>query len=348
MREIGDLLGINNGRNNGSYGIEIETSSFSPYDVPSIRSWASTTDGSLRNFGIEYLLKSPKNYEQIPNALTELSEALKDITFCNDSYCSVHIHMNVKSFTMVQALNLICLWYLFEDLLVNYCGPDRDGNVFCLKNKQAEFGYFSIVRALERDRLSNLFLHFNEDTFKYGALNLSSISIRGSLEVRTLGEVNDMRTLSQVQEWVNILDKIYVAAKMYNTPSDIIEHFEKSTNFLNDIFKDCTEKLTDKFNEDIDKTIKGNAFYVLSIDEALKRNIEYGQNTPVQESPQPERNEVEARPMHTLDEYWTESSFNPITNERLNQRVDERALEVRLGLRGTDHSIIITDDPSNS
>lgn len=49
-------------RHDGQYGIEIETETLDSYDVPKFKFWKVDRDNSLRNFGVEYILKAPVSY----------------------------------------------------------------------------------------------------------------------------------------------------------------------------------------------------------------------------------------------------------------------------------------------
>src|ERR1043165_8409309 len=93
--------------------------------------WTVHTDGSLRNGGLEYLLSAP-----IPKAyVTEALEILYGTFKSNGSRlnpsnrCSTHIHINCDGLKINELTSLICLWGVIEDVMVNWCGERRVGNL---------------------------------------------------------------------------------------------------------------------------------------------------------------------------------------------------------------------------
>src|SRR5690242_2495326 len=114
-----------------SIGLEIETETKEPYDIPRFSFWAVHADGSLRDFGQEYVLVQPLAIEQIPLALDEFKDKTKGIKFIQDSLTtSVHVHLNFLDQSFQTLGNFLILYTMFENLLIRYSGEDRLSNLF--------------------------------------------------------------------------------------------------------------------------------------------------------------------------------------------------------------------------
>ena len=150
----------------GTYGIEIETeveaatsypegflnpkTSDSGHFVPELnsyveyfnlwcKSWKGVLDGSLRNFGVEYIVKKPHTYEGIIHAIDEFAEYTKDIPFIeNAPGTSVHVHINMQDEEILTIFTYITTWTLFENLLIEFCGEGRRTNLFALPSRVCE------------------------------------------------------------------------------------------------------------------------------------------------------------------------------------------------------------------
>jgi hypothetical protein len=254
----------------GEYGLEIETEALDPYEPPSMKHWTTHADGSLRNFGIEYVLRQPLNYEDIPAALNEfhIMTTKSEIRFLESVYSSVHIHVNVYHMEMIEMVNFITLYILFENILNRYCGPDRDGNLFCLKTHCAESTVSTVVDMFKemgkgmangRDSIARL----NENNLKYAALNLFTLRKFGSLEIRTHRGSTDV---NEIFTWVEIVNTIKKASKLFVSPQQILlmakqEGYEA---FFNRVFD--SEKLQSLlWNSNSLQDIDNNIWYILLI-----------------------------------------------------------------------------------
>ncbi len=95
--------------------------------------WSEDDDHSLRNYGREY--KSiPMRAYQIPYSIEYLKELL---SINNPKYefsnrCSVHVHLNVRDFTMEQLACFLILYCVFEKHFFHIAGTKRENNIFCV------------------------------------------------------------------------------------------------------------------------------------------------------------------------------------------------------------------------
>lgn len=220
-------------RFDGEIGLEIETETLLPYDVPKFHYWSSHVDGSLRNFGMEYILKQPLKFkDEFPAALGEFKERTSKIPFIKDSFStSVHTHLNFLNESGKTLANFLTTYVLYENLLIRYSGPDRLSNLFCLPVVDAEETYTNIVRGFKVLASSKSWkgFSFNENQTKYAALNLSALFNYGSMEVRSFRGETD---IASIQKWVSILYSILTYARRDISPIDIISSYRSSPKKL--------------------------------------------------------------------------------------------------------------------
>ncbi len=220
----------------GDIGIEIECEGTSLFDSP-IRYWRCESDGSLRvkngHPPIEYVLKKPLPISEVPAALTYLTKQLKasGSSVEESTRTSVHIHLNCQSMTMKEILTFICLYMLFENLLVEFSGPQRVGNLFCLRAKDAEFWVYSIVQDLERRGFDKIFAN----DYRYTSCNTASLAKYGSLEFRSMRGTVDQTT---IQTWIDILVHLKEESKRFEDPAKLYEEYFalRSGDFFKSVF----------------------------------------------------------------------------------------------------------------
>jgi len=253
----------------GDYGLEIETETINPYDVPKFSFWSAHVDRSLRNFGMEYVLKTPLSLEkEIPEALDEFSTKLKGVNFIKDSITtSLHVHVNVLNMSFRELGNYFVAYTLAENLLVRFSGESRKSNLFALPICDAEGTYHNMIHLLRSvESLNFNRLYFDPEAVKYAALNLASLDRFGSLEIRSFRGTTDVK---EILSWVEILDKIKVFATAENrTPVDIVESYRaRGPNIVRDIFGDKYALIRHDAEEQL---IDKNFWYASSIAHSLK------------------------------------------------------------------------------
>lgn len=254
-------------RHDGEYGLELETETLVPYDIPAMKYWQTHPDGSLRDFGIEYILRSPLKYEeQIPAALEEFKKVKESILknqrveFKNDPVsASCHVHINMLNDTFKTMGNFLALYVLFENILVRYSGPNRLSNLFCLPIVDAEEtakNIKSLLNYVDTKSYRNIW-NFNENSCKYASLNISSLPRRGSLEVRSFRGSTDIK---EIHDWVSVLHSMMTFARQDITPITILEEYRnKGSAFGNDVFGKYFPALK---HPDIDKLLEKNLWYL--------------------------------------------------------------------------------------
>lgn len=207
------------GDKKGEVGIEIECEGHNLLLDPS-KWWKGIADGSLRGESIEYILRAPIDRAKVLESLNLLSKELAQHgSKVDESYrTSVHVHLNAQPMKMRHVFNQICLYLILEDILVEYCGKERIGNVFCLRASDAEGMIDRIRRAIKKGEYANI----GQDGMRYAAINTKALADHGSLEFRAFRGTVDPKLINQ---WVEILLEIKDAAMKYDNPQQICVDF---------------------------------------------------------------------------------------------------------------------------
>jgi hypothetical protein len=196
---------------NKEFGIEIEVENVPGLHIPG-GIWETTGDDSLGNdtSNGELVLSSPLNFKEAMAAIRVADRHLKehhpDHHFSMRT--SVHVHMNVQQYSLKQILDILTLYWLYENQLVRYCGPDREGNFYCLRFSDSEALAYKIYAAClyhqNSDSLRTLDLLGSMD-HKYSAVNTAPLIRYGSLEFRSMRGTSSPVTMKR---WLTMLSAI--------------------------------------------------------------------------------------------------------------------------------------------
>lgn len=187
--------------------------------------WKIHPDGSIKprvgENAIEYVLAAPLARDRVPGALNELHaefEVFRSQIAEDRISNSVHVHINAQTLTIQQVYTWLALYFIFEDLLVRWAGPDRVGNLFCLRARDAE----GLIRMLKASAETDDFGIFNQTAYRYAAANVVSLTKFGSLEFRALRGTVDRPT---IQLWVDTLLAIKDKSLEYKNPTEVLADF---------------------------------------------------------------------------------------------------------------------------
>lgn len=219
----------------GLFGYELEVEGD---NLPiRIDGWKTAKDGSLRGESAEYILLEPSSLEgTIKSFETLVSKLVKPATKLSFSYrTSTHVHVNMLKFTKPQIQAFFYLSHLVEDVLVNYCAPNRKGNRFCLRTKDAEWK----VEQFKEWLAKNGFGALSQEHLKYSAINIATLMHYGSMEFRSLHGTVDKEV---VTPWLNVLKNIHDIAAI--VPVKEMEDIVKKSpmDILNVVFKEHLPK----------------------------------------------------------------------------------------------------------
>lgn len=227
---------LKGGKKEGEIGLEIECEGMNLVQGM-VDYWLVHQDNSLRHVKEhppqEYVLREPLSRKDIPKALkylkSKLAAAKSELVYSHRT--SVHVHLNCQSLTIKEIYQIWCLYTIFEELLVEFSGPDRPGNLFCLSSKQAEYQVFTLQNAILTENFEEVF----NDNLRYTSCNVASLGKFGSLEFRSMRGTVD---IGLIQTWIDLLCIIKDKALEYSDPQEIVKDFQSlnSEGFLKKIF----------------------------------------------------------------------------------------------------------------
>lgn len=194
----------------GMYGVEVECESSKTY-FPGLskQGWFKTDDGSLRkDWNTEYVFKKPLDYVATVKALVRMQETFKILGVVNEPSVrtGVHVHMNCTNLTSAQVLNFILSYLSMERVLTKYCGPTREGNLFCLRVSDCP----GVVVMLQEIFSKGSWHDLHDQQLRYSGLNATSLVKHGSLEFRALQTpVNPV----DIKDWIDLLTAVFEYSK---------------------------------------------------------------------------------------------------------------------------------------
>lgn len=213
---VGVIMG--NRKVSGQVGLEIEVEGKSlPRDGEIVAStWQYHEDGSLRGQeNAEYVLTKPLPFDKVNAALKSLwlSFKKKGATIDDSNRTSVHVHLNVQDFFLNRLTSFMGLYFALEELLTEWCGETRVGNLFCLRAIDAPAIVVWAKRYVQSDGQAQL-----PETLHYAAFNMQALKKFGSIEIRTMRGVNDPEI---IKNWVGILQRLYDLSEEIIDPREV-------------------------------------------------------------------------------------------------------------------------------
>lgn len=208
----------------GEVGLEIEAEG---YNLPSHafkEYWTYHIDNSLRapknragmpGMTAEYVLTKPIAFSEVPKALDYLWDCFTQSKskFVESNRTSVHVHLNCQKWFLNRLTSFAALYFIVEEVLTEWCGEHRVGNLFCLRAIDAEAIVSYLKGFIECDGQAGIqeFLH-------YSAFNANALKKYGSLELRTLRGTNDKQV---ILDWVETLERLYKLSEDFPDPREI-------------------------------------------------------------------------------------------------------------------------------
>lgn len=199
----------------GLVGLEIEVEGTKLPKQNAPLPWVYHPDGSLRGAdNAEYVLNKPIEFEAVPKALEVLWDKFRECgsTLDDSNRTSVHVHLNCQSFFFNRLTTLMGMYFTFEEILTEWCGEHRVGNLFCLRAKDAPAIVSQIKKFIRTDGKTPIHDHHH-----YAGLNANALGKFGSLEFRSLRGCSDQQT---IVDWVSILERMYRLSADFTDPRD--------------------------------------------------------------------------------------------------------------------------------
>lgn len=238
MKKINQLVYIQPSylSNDKHLGIEIEVEG---ENLPNpgdhcITGWRIESDSSLKTEEAwEYVTSGPDTLAGIKQRLNRLQDVFDDMdSVIYDSVrAGVHVHMNVQDWDVKQIMTFATCYYIVEDILMKWCGDNREGNLFTLRTKDAEFILFKLLEMLKSRNLKVL----ETDIIRYASLNYLSLFKYGTIEFRGMRTTSD---LSLIYKWAEILDELRHTSQQFSSPVEVIAGMsgDGEDNFVRKLF----------------------------------------------------------------------------------------------------------------
>jgi hypothetical protein len=208
-------------------GLEFENETLEEFVMPEIPGWNNHEEHSLRHFGFEYVLRSPRGIDKLKKPVglyfESMKSALGDLShMLNSRRTSTHVHFDVGLLNPIEVINISLVYWLIEPLLMEFCGEVRKGNHFCLSAKDTLANINNLRKNIERGNIWDSFTFSNE--YRYASLNLASVYKFGSLEYRLMRGLSEEETL---WTWINILEAVRKYGLTLKSPRDLYLKFLK-------------------------------------------------------------------------------------------------------------------------
>lgn len=223
--DILNILGRNPTTGDIGLEVEVEGNKF-PKDTPTGQTyipaeWKYCKDGSLRGKdNAEYVFRKPLLFSEVPNAVKRLWDMFgKYGSILDDSNrTSVHVHLNAQKFYLNRLAAFLAIYYSVEEILTKWCGSHREGNLFCLRSKDAPAVVSKLKKFIKNDGQQE----YLDQGLHYAGLNAHALMKFGSIEIRTLRGVTSPEP---ILTWVSILERIYKMSAEYPDPRVFVDEF---------------------------------------------------------------------------------------------------------------------------
>lgn len=153
--------------------------------------WDLVEDGSLRNMGMEYVLKYPMTGADLFSAMRELDARFRATSPRVNVRCSTHVHLDARDLTVDQLTKLLLVYVVFERALYKLAGKRRKDSVFCVPLYRGRGALDWVLRPLSVGRDS-----------RYTGVSMAALQQHGTLEFRML---EGTTSVGRVLKWVNLI-----------------------------------------------------------------------------------------------------------------------------------------------
>lgn len=221
MQNIGQQLGYSPLENfrphaalisTDAIGVELELEGFNERDIGIARNhlhplWTITSDGSLRNGGVEFITTGGKGGETLYQAYERITTCLRDQVNYDASWrCSTHMHINMLDFTCNQVARFMLVYAACEPVMFELAGAARRSSNFCTPLADSLSFHRRLIARLTDDSVQHRVAAGN--TSKYTALNFQPLF--GNQNSRALGTVEfrggrPMTTMEELLLQTNLL-----------------------------------------------------------------------------------------------------------------------------------------------
>jgi len=209
------------------FGLEIEAELDLPLDYVN-ENWGVKADGSLRGEGVELVLHGARKRHWFRNELPLVWQKLATYGIHDTMRAATHIHLNVIGMDRNQLVNLLTLYYLVEDIVIDtVCGKSKANNPFCQRLSDSTH-IIELLRRVSQCEGWRGILNptINIDQWKYCALNLAPINTFGSIEFRALR--TPQSDYKVVLNLMQMLTRMVRMSNKYSRPKDIFNSMSRN------------------------------------------------------------------------------------------------------------------------
>lgn len=208
-----------------AFGVEVELENFilrddqSPKDIgQEYHCWGTTTDGSLRNSGIE-LISVPFFIDAIDQVESEFNDILKKSLEMPEASarCGVHVHVDAFGWTVPELCNVLMMYLVVERALFAVSG-NRDSSNFCVPLNASEV-HGHLLRYAQQGSIVRMspyraILNLSDTTRKYSALNLNPLMAQGTIEFRHHEGTDDFK---DIRNWIKCISNLVKISRGFSS-----------------------------------------------------------------------------------------------------------------------------------
>lgn len=254
---------------NVDLGVEIELENLEEFNKYPLKHhfWHVTEDGSLRNYGREFILchmEHGKLGGQLsPIRGKDFVDALDDWAKWHKKYCevaeppqatkrtSIHVHVDVRGMDVEEIGKFILLYATFEPTLFKILNNGREEDIYCTPFALNFQGKARASRLINNHSQKGEVYESLNKSQKYESMNLRSILQRGSIEFRIHHGTTDTE---EILRWVNILLILRRAAM--DEDIQLIDYPVHASNlglinFVGNVFKEYIHIIADHLDEEL-------------------------------------------------------------------------------------------------
>jgi len=185
-------------------GIEVELENFRFKKECELTYWRAEHDGSLRDGGIEFVLRQPLTGHDLEVAIEELYSKVLTANYKVSPRTSTHVHIDARDLSVEHMKRLVFVYSMMERFIYDLVTPDREYSFYCTPLYRSSQNRRSIAKALDK-------LSFRSCP-RYSGINLRALERYGSIEFRMHQGLTDTTDLKR---WIKLLLKLRSGTKAF-------------------------------------------------------------------------------------------------------------------------------------
>ncbi len=164
--------------------------------------WKVTTDGSLRDGGLEFVSWVGMNLTEVMEGVYRLNALFKNCGWDFSPRCGLHVHFAFNGSSTDDIKNFFMLYGLFENCLFSISGK-RQENKYCCPVRESNTQFQGILQSKDHKEMYKQ-LRFGQ---KYLAFNYKPLLSYGTIEFRHHYGTADPEVIGNWVETINCLYK---------------------------------------------------------------------------------------------------------------------------------------------